>query len=147
MNGAAYSTSDFLRGYCVNLVFAYADNTVLAEHAEILKNRDITFNMRHENDLIGRFTAGSEQCILFTIPWDEGWTCYIDGQEVSVDKIWDLFMAVSIPEGEHTYEMKFFPAWLNYGIYISCAALFGLVMLMFVSKCHYKERCVFKNNI
>lgn len=134
LNGAAYSTSDFLRGYCVNLVFAYADNNVLAEQAKILNDRDITFNMKHENDFTGGFTGELGQCILFTIPWDEGWTCYIDGQEVPIDKTWDLFMSVSVPEGEHTYEMKFFPAWMNYGIYICAASLITLIVFVIMWK-------------
>lgn len=72
------STSVFLMGYCVNFVFAYADSDVFAEQAKILNDRDISFNMEHENDLYGALTAEAGQCILFTIPWHEGWICYID---------------------------------------------------------------------
>lgn len=127
---AGISSGDLMRGYCVNLVFAYADNSVLAEYAEKLNSRDITFDVIHENDLTGSFTAGENQRILFTLPWDEGWTCTIDGKAVPIDKTWNLFMSVEVPEGQHTYEMKFFPAWMNYGIMISSAALLGLAVFM-----------------
>ena len=127
-------TGEFLRGYCVNLVFAYADNIQLREYASMLNSRDIDFNVVHENDLTGSFTAEEGQRILFTVPWDEGWTCYIDGQKVPIDKTWDLFMSVEAPEGHHTYEMKFFPAWMNYGLMLCGAALVGLVILMMVWK-------------
>ncbi len=127
-------TGEFMRGYCANLVFAYADNIQLREYASQLNSRDITFNGDHENDLTGRFTAEEGQRILFTIPWDEGWTCYIDGRKVPIDKTWDLFMSVEAPAGHHTYEMKFFPAWMNYGLILCGAALVGLVILMVVWK-------------
>ena len=127
-------TGEFMRGYCVNLVFAYADNTQLREYASQLNSRDITFNGDHENDLTGSFTAEEGQRILFTIPWDEGWTCMIDGQKVPIDKTWDLFMSVEAPTGHHTYEMKFFPAWMNYGLILCGTALLGLVILMVVWK-------------
>ena len=123
-------TGEFMRGYCANLVFAYADNTQLREYASQLNSRDITFNGDHENNLTGSFTAEEGQRILFTIPWDDGWTCYIDGQKVPIDKTWDLFMSVEAPAGHHTYEMKFFPAWMNYGLILCGAALVGLVILM-----------------
>jgi uncharacterized membrane protein YfhO len=116
------------------MVFAYADNAVLADYAKQLNARDITFNAEHENDLNGTFTAEKNQRILFTIPWDEGWTCYIDGQKVPIDKTWDLFMSVEAPEGAHTWEMKFFPAWMDIGLGISGAALVGFVVLMVVWK-------------
>ena len=39
-------------------------------------------------------------------------------------------MSVEAPEGHHTYEMKFFPAWMDYGLVISGIALVGLVVFM-----------------
>ena len=119
-----------MRGYCANLVFAIADNAVLAEHTDLLNARNITFDVKQENDLTGAFSAEPGQRILFTIPWDEGWSCTIDGQVVPIDKTWDLFMSIEVPEGSHTYEMKFVPAWLNYGLYLFGVALIGTVILI-----------------
>jgi hypothetical protein len=131
---ADYLTGAFFRGYCANLVFAVADNELLEEYAQLLNSRDTSFNVVHENDLTGSFNAEEGQRILFTMPWDEGWTCYIDGQKVPVDKTWDLFMSVEVPVGKHTYEMKFFPAWMNYGLVLCTAALIGLVAFMLLRK-------------
>ena len=125
-------SGDMMRGYCANIVFAYADNSVLQDCAEQLNSRDVTFNVVRENDLTGSFTAEEGQRLLFTFPWDEGWTCTIDGQEVPIDKTWDLFMSVEAPAGSHTYEMKFFPAWMEYGLILAGAALAGLAALMIV---------------
>ena len=113
---------------------AYADNIQLREYASMLNSRDIDFNVVHENDLTGSFTAEEGQRVLFTIPWDEGWTCFIDGQKVPIDKTWNLFMSVEAHTGHHTYEMKFFPAWMNYGLILCGTALLGLVILMVVWK-------------
>lgn len=124
------SNGELLRGYCANLVFATENLDVLAEYAKQLNARECTFNVIQDNHLTGDFTAEANQRILFTLPWDEGWTCTVDGQKVPIDKTWDLFMSVEVPEGKHSYEMKFIPAWLNYGLYLSAAALVGLVILM-----------------
>lgn len=127
-------SGELLRGYCVNQVFAYADNKILAEYASILNKRKNTFEVIHENELRGTFTAETGQKILFTIPWDEGWTCYIDGQKVNIEKIWDLFMSVDVPEGQHTYEMKFFPAWMTFGILLSAVAILALIIFIVILK-------------
>jgi len=39
---------------------------------------------------------------------------------------------VDVPEGSHSYEMRFFPAWMNYGLILGGAALLGLVGYMAV---------------
>ena len=140
VNGAQVVTDELLRGYCANLVFAVADSEVLETYSALLNARDATFDVRRENDVTGAFTAGAGERMLFTIPWDEGWTCTIDGQPAAIDKTWDLFMSVKVPEGSHTYEMKFFPAWLNYGLYLCGAALLGLLAMMVYYARGRKER-------
>ena len=133
------ASGDLMRGYCANLVFAYADNAQLAEYAQLLNRRDIDFHVIRENDLTGSFTAEEGQRILFTLNWDEGWTCLIDGKPVPIDKTWDLFMSVEVPAGQHSYEMKFFPAWINYGLILSGAAIAGTIALMIAWKAHKKK--------
>lgn len=133
------SSGEVMRGYCVNLVFAYADNEILSNYAKQLNARDITFDVEHENDLKGRFTAQKGQRVLFTIPWDEGWTCYIDGQKVDIDKTWDLFMSVEVPEGQHIYEMKFYPAWMNYGLILFIISILGLISFMLIA---YRKKTI-----
>ena len=140
-------TGDFMRGYCANLAFAYADNAQLAQYAAQLNSRDIEFNVVHENDLTGSFTAAEGQRVLFTIPWDEGWTCYIDGKLAPIYKTWNLFMSVEVPAGQHSYEMKFFPAWMNYGLIVSGAAFVGLIILMVVWKQRKKDEDLRKEKI
>ena len=137
---ANIGTGDLLRGYCANLSFATEKLDALAEYTAALNARDCGFEPVKDNDLTGSFTAEKGQRILFTLPWDEGWTCLIDGQPVPIDKTWALFMSVEAPEGQHTYEMKFTPAWLNYGLILCGAAALGLVALMIAHAKGRKER-------
>lgn len=134
LGDVTYPTVEFFRGYCMNFVFATADNERLREYASLLGNREISFDVIYENDLRGSFTAEAGQRILFTIPWDEGWTCYIDGRKVPIDKTWDLFMSAKAPAGSHEYEMKFFPAWMDYGLALGAAALLGLILLLLLGR-------------
>ena len=49
-------------------------------------------------------------------------------------------MSVEVPAGQHTYEMKFFPAWMNYGLVLSGAAVVGTIALMIVWKAQKKKK-------
>lgn len=139
VNGPDYVTADFLRGYCANLVFAYADNQVLASYAKELNCKEITLNAEKENDLTGQFIAGENQQVLFTLPWDESWTLYVDGSRVPLEKTWDLFMSAEVPDGEHTYEMRFSPAWMNVGIGLSGGAILSLIALVAASNIRKRQ--------
>ena len=72
--------------------------------------------------------------LLLTLIYDEGWTCYVDGKQVPIEKTWNLFMSVELPEGSHTYEMRYFPPWLNYGLYLCGAAFIGMLVFLPVSR-------------
>ena len=84
--------------------------------------------------LTGTCTAEAGEVLLFTLVYDEGWTCYIDGKEVPIEKTWNLVMSVELPEGTHTYEMRYLPPWLDYGLYLFGAALIGMLVFLPVSR-------------
>ena len=102
---------------------AYADNDALHELATIVKERPCTIEKVKDSHLRGEFTAEDGQLLMFTIPYDEGWTCFIDGKQAEIKKVLGVFMAVDAPAGTHSYEMKFFPTGMKTGIGFSAAAL------------------------
>ncbi len=109
---------------------AYADTNALHEASEIVKSRPVTIDVPKDDHLLGHFTAEEGQVLLFTIPWDDGWTCYVDGQKTDLVKVLDLFMAVQVSPGEHSFEMKFVPEGLRLGITISAVSL--VLMLAYI---------------
>ena len=136
---ADYASGEVFRGYCAGLAIAYADNEALAGYAALLNARPTTFDPTHENDVVGSFTADEGQRLLFTIPWDEGWSLYIDGKPAAIDKTWNLFMSAQVPAGTHSYELKFFPAWMRSGLILCAAAFAGLLVLLIVRRTGRKK--------
>jgi uncharacterized membrane protein YfhO len=116
--------------YCGRFRAAYADNEALSALASLVRERPVTLEKHKETHLSGTFTAESGQKLLFTIPWDEGWRFWIDGAEVRPHMVLDVFMALDVPEGSHSFEMRYTPAGLQVGLAVSCAAL--LMTLVFL---------------
>ena len=123
---------------------AYADNDALHELATIVKERPCTIEMVRESHLRGEFTAAAGQKLMFTIPYDEGWTCFIDGKQTDIKTVLGVFMAVDIPEGTHTYEMKFFPVGMKIGIGLSAAALLATLCFL-VAEQKMKKKTMTQN--
>ncbi len=133
-------TSSFVTEYLLQEVAgqfkaAYVDDEVLAEMSQTVLNRPIQIERVTDSHLRGSFTAQENQLLMFTIPYDEGWTCYIDGQKTELKHVLDVFMAAEVDTGEHTFEMRFVPTGLRLGAIISLVALLLLpVFLLLIRK-------------
>ena len=113
---------------------AYADIDNLHKLAAIVNKRSCTIDKVKESHLRGEFTAESGQKLIFTIPYDDGWTCYIDGKQTEIKKALGIFIAVDAIEGTHSYEMKFFPAGMRTGIILSSVSLMVAIIYLLVDK-------------
>lgn len=61
--------------------------------------------------------------VYTTIPYDKGWTVYVDGKKTSYDKVFDTFIGLNIKDGKHIIEFKYFPRGLYLGIFITIISL------------------------
>lgn len=76
-----------------------------------------------DTEIQGKVTA-EENCILYSsIPYDEGWSVYIDGVKAETFKIGNCQLGVMVKPGEHTVEYVYRPKMLAAGAGISAATL------------------------
>ncbi|WP_086315248.1 hypothetical protein A5821_002690 [Enterococcus sp. 7F3_DIV0205] len=73
-----------------------------------------------------------DQVILTTIPFDKGWTAYVDGKRTEIPTFKDAFLTLRVPKGKHTVEFVFLPQGfkLGLGLFISCSLIFLLYTLI-----------------
>ena len=109
-----------------------ANIDALAAYSALLRGRDAVLQKDSDSVLSGSVTAEEGQRLLLTVPYDEGWTFYLDGSPAALDQTAGLFMSVKLPAGQHTFEMRFWPEGLTKGIIISLAALLALIAIMIV---------------
>lgn len=66
------------------------------------------------------------QTVFTTIPYDLGWTAYVDGKKVDIKAFKDAFVTFDVKSGKHEIVLKFVPAGFKLGVIISlsCLALF-----------------------
>lgn len=68
--------------------------------------------------------------LLFTsIPYDKGWTAYVDGKKYEIDTVGNAFIALKLATGEHVVEFRYFPPGLKLGLILTfaCWILFGFL--------------------
>ncbi|MCH5203745.1 MAG: YfhO family protein [Oscillospiraceae bacterium] len=72
-------------------------------------------------------------CALFTtIPYERGWSAYIDGKKCEIyTAVNDTLMCIKVPEGKHTITLSFVPDGFVIGLVITaCGALLFAGMLL-----------------
>lgn len=77
-------------------------------------------------------TVGENSCLLYTIPYDRGWSATVDGAPAQTRAAFGVLLAVDAEPGEHTVELCYTPPGLYAGIGISlftAAAIIAAALL------------------
>ncbi len=101
-----------------------------------------------DSHLTGKLTTTADKQLMFTsIPYDEGWNIYVDGEKVELIEAADALIAFHVDgSGTHTIEMEYRPAVIILGFVISgiCLLAFIIILILypFVRKVPYLRRLV-----
>ena len=87
-----------------------------------------------DTSLSGTVTAEND-CVFYTsVPYDKGWSVYVDGKKVTAFDLADeTFIAFDLSAGEHEIEMTYTPGGLMAGIFISAVAWLFVIVFLIVS--------------
>lgn len=114
-------------------VYRFSDSAMISLY-EKLNESPLRLTSWEDTKLEGTVNA-AERGILFTsIPYETGWTVKVDGEVVETEKVFEAFLSVEIPAGEHEITFEYFPAGLKPGIIITLAAIAILAMLFVVDR-------------
>ena len=95
------------------------------------------------NQVSGQITAEKDKILTLSIPYQKGWTAFVDGQKTELQRANYMYMALPIEAGEHVVELKFeipgvFTAlWI---MAVSAGSFIILILIDAVRKGIYKFR-------
>ena len=64
---------------------------------------------------------------MISLPYDEGFSIYVDGEKVETKTVFDCFLGFDIDKGLHTINIVYMPIGLVLGAVMS---LFGIISLL-----------------
>ncbi len=115
----------------------YLDEEKFVSAVDELKKYPLNIDYFKEDHIKGTITSPKDGIMFTSIPWEPGWTIYVDGVKTEPVKLFDALIGVPLNEGTHNIEMRFFPYGLTEGIIVS---VIGVIIVIFIA---LKER---KNN-
>ncbi|MHC5374004.1 YfhO family protein [Enterococcus sp. LJL120] len=79
----------------------------------------------------GNVTVDSDQVLMTTIPFDEGWKAYVDGEEVEITAYEDALVAINLPAGSHEIVFKYLPQGFSLGAISFVVSIFLFAVYLF----------------
>ena len=127
--------------YMMDQYFYYLDKTAFENSISTLKSNQWDITKHTETYLSGEVTAGNNQIMYTSIPYENGWTIKVDGKKVKPVVLLDSLIGIEVPEGTHTVTMKFLPNYLIQGIIISIIGVLLLIAIIILEK-HFRKKTI-----
>lgn len=84
---------------------------------------------------------GEDNLLFFSVPYDAGWTAYVDGEEADIEIVDIGFMAVRVKgHATSSIEFRYKTPMLKEGLIVSCAALAVFIFYLIVNRGFTAER-------
>lgn len=117
-------------------VDAYRLNTEVLEEAVAILSKQHLENVEYDSDhLSGELHLTEAGRLILSIPYEDGWTVCINGEEVEPQVFGGALMAFDLEPGDYVLEMKYTPAGMYAGVLISVVSI-GI----FVSICLIRRK-------
>ena len=78
-----------------------------------------------KNTITATYTADKDSSLLFTIPYDKGWTATQNGKKIALTKAQDGFMKVNVKAGQGQVTLTYVPEGFQLG---ACLSLAGVLV-------------------
>lgn len=97
------------------------------DRRESLTNKDFSID---KHGFTSTVALDKENYVFYAVPYEKGWTAYVDGKKVDIEKVNVGFMAVLVGEGEHTVRFEYMTPGLEMGLIITIVGFLLLVIYM-----------------
>lgn len=87
------------------------------------------------NDVSGKLRLEKPEMLLISLPYNRGWTAYVDGIKTDIRKANGMFMALEVEAGEHVVELHYRTEGLIPGLAMAAVSL----MILSVSYIKYRK--------
>lgn len=115
-----------------------ADDTVVKNMYNSLAGNSLNVESYSDTTIKGTVNAKENCCLYSSIPYDDGWSVYVDGKKAETFEIGGTLLAIELTPGQHKIEYKYFPVGFLYGIIISAVTVFGLCVFYIYNKSSLK---------
>ena len=118
----------------INFTLYTLDESAVAEAVTTLSAQTMEMESYTDTEIMGHITITDPGRLIFSIPYDSGWTLYVDGEETGITPFRDAFIGVYLQEGEHEICLKYKTPGLGIGALISGGSIFLFIAAVLIRR-------------
>lgn len=126
-----HGTMDELAVYCQPM--EHYEEQVAKLREDVLEHE--TFGT---NTIRGTIDLKQDKILCLTVPYDKGWTAYVDGEKTTLLQANTMYMALPLQAGSHTVELRYETYGLKAGMLISLIGVVCFVLIFPSDRKHHK---------
>lgn len=115
----------------------------LKNQSDKLKESSMTDVSFDTNRVTGKVAVDSSKVLAMTVPFNNGWTAYVDGEKTELKMCGVMFSGVELEAGEHTVELRYKTPYQNTALVLTAL---GLVSAAGIMVFYEKQRKKIKNS-
>lgn len=123
------NTDDSKSGQGINLSAYVLDEKVLSQMYDILNREPLTIDHYDSTSVSGTVTTKDGGIMFTSIPYDTGWTVYVDGTPTETYSYEEAFLSFPVTAGTHTIRLEYTPNGFWAGLLVSLISLILLGMI------------------
>ncbi|SHI36143.1 YfhO family protein [Parasporobacterium paucivorans] len=116
-----------------NAIFSYFAAFNEKVYTDVFKELDagsLVIEKYSDTYIRGTVDAGEDGLLLTSIPYDEGFSVYVDGKKTDTKAFKNAFISFPVEKGSHTIVLVYSPKGLALGFIISAASLVALLLVI-----------------
>lgn len=113
------------------------DEDLFEEGMRLLRDETLEITTYESTRIEGSVEADEDGVLYMSIPYDEGWTLYVDGEKTEITPLENAMICVRLTEGKHDIALKYSPVGFVTGVIISVTAvavLLGAILIAILIK-------------
>ena len=123
---------------------AHFDEETFAKGYELLNDEPMNVTYYDDTTVQGTITAKEDTLLYTSIPYEDGWTVYVDGKKAEKLQLIEGFSGVEITAGKHEIEFKYCPKGLLIGVAIT---ILGLIIFIAICVIEYLKKKQSKGSV
>jgi uncharacterized membrane protein YfhO len=110
---------------------------------EKLKQSVMTTTSCTGSSMEGTIDVTEDGLFYTSVPYEEGWTATVDGEEVEITPVGGSLIAFNLTKGTHTIRLNYYPKgfWIGFTVSVVCAAAFALLCVLAYRNKKRKKIC------
>ena len=119
----------------------YALNTQLFEQIySQLSAGQLEIESFSDTKIEGSVNAAQDGLLYLSIPYEKGWSVYVDGEKAETEKVLDAMLGVKVSKGRHEIKLKYTPEGFPLGVAASSVSLVLFAVFALMDKMKKKHR-------